>query len=50
VGAASRLALTTVRAAEGERLALAKAAHHASFRGYLDVHEPKALLRSLVAA
>ena len=35
---------------EAERQRLAAAAHQASFRGYLDVNEPKALLRSLVAA
>ena len=33
----------------GERQRLAKAAHQASFKGYLDVNEPKALLRGLLA-
>ena len=49
VSAASRQVLAEVARAEDERQRLAKAAHLASFKGYLDVHQPKTLLRSLVA-
>ena len=49
VDAASRLATAQVGAAEAERVRLAAAAHKASFRGYLDVDEPKLLLRSILS-
>ena len=45
----SRQVVAMVAKSEGERRALAAAAHHASFRGYLDVHQPKTLLRSLIS-
>ena len=46
---ASRQVVSQVAAAEGERTRLAKAVHQVSFKGYLDVQEPKALLRGLLA-
>ena len=49
MAAAAKQVLATVAQAEGERQRLAKAAHQASFKGYLDVNEPKALLRGLLA-
>ena len=39
----------TVAAADMERTRLGKAVHQLSFKGYLDVHEPKALLKGLLA-
>ena len=40
----------TVATAEVERARLAQQVHKATFKGYLDVQEPKSLLRGLLAA
>jgi hypothetical protein len=49
VDAVSRQIVECAGAAEGERQLLAKSAHQANFRGYLDVEDPKVLVRSLLA-
>ena len=49
VEAASRQVLSTVTNAEGERLRLERAAHKQTFKGYLDIDEPRALVRGLLA-
>jgi hypothetical protein len=49
VEAAARQVQLAVAHAEADRQRLAKAAHKVTFKGYLDVDEPKALLRNLAA-
>ena len=47
---ATRQVRLAVASAEAERVRLAKAVHQVTFKGYLDVEQPKSLIRGLLAA